>query len=76
MAKQKYKELMGKLTEQEYDLKEKEEKCVTIASSNDIKFSGDISEMTPGLKSHFKESRKIKSEKELMDKQIQHTKLE
>lgn len=67
---------MEKLTEQEYDLREREEKCVMVAQNNGIKFSGDISEMTPGLKSFFKESKKIKSEKELIDKQIQHTKLE
>jgi hypothetical protein len=32
-------------------LKEKEEKCTIIAQNHNIKFTGDINELTPGLKS-------------------------
>ena len=67
-SKENFNQLMSKLTEQEYQLKEKEEKCLAIASKHNIKFSGDIGEMTPTLKSQMKESKKIRSEKDIMDK--------
>ena len=47
-----------------------------VAQSHNVKFTGDIAELTPTLKSQIKESKKVLTEKDIIDKQIQHTKLE
>ncbi|CDW85290.1 c2 domain containing protein [Stylonychia lemnae] len=73
--KKRYAELMNNLTDQEYQLKDSEEKCLMIAKKNNIKFH-DIEDLTPSLKKELESAKIRKQEFDDMDKQIKHTKLE
>lgn len=73
-SKARFHELLKHLGNQESLLRSKEAKCLRVAQQHAFEFT-DLDE-TPALKAQEAEHRRLKQEKEKMDKQMLHSKLE